>query len=241
MKPRLLDLFCGAGGAAVGYHRAGFEVYGIDYLPQKHYPFPLMEIDALQAIECLLHGQVLRFKKDGHIFILGIDDFIAIHASPPCQFGSNTTKPEHRLKYKNLIPQTRMLLEKTGKLFVIENVFGTRKHLKNPVMLCGTMFGLQIIRHRYFETSWGILFSPHTCCHLLKCVRQGYYPAEGINYVTMTGNFKNLPYAKKASGINWMNKKELAQAIPPAYTEYIGKYLMKAIAQNDYFENGGYK
>jgi len=209
MKPRLLDLFCGAGGATKGYQRAGFYVVGVDIKPQPHY-----------CGDEFYQADALEFPLEG---------YDAYHASPPCQFGSNTTKPEHRLKYTNLIPATRDRLITTGKPFVIENVFGTRRHLRNPLMLCGTMFGLQVIRHRYFETTFGLLFPPASCCHQLKGVRQGYYPVEGKNYVTMTGNFKNIPYARKASGIPWMTQKELSQAIPPAYTEYIGKYLLMAL------------
>lgn len=226
MRPRLLDLFCGAGGSAVGYARAGFAVYGIDNKPQPHYPFPFLLLDAMEAMDRLLRGEGLTFSNGETLYL---KDFDAYHASPPCQFGSNTTKPEHRLKYTNLIPATRDRLVTTGKNFVIENVFGVRLHLRNPLMLCGTMFGLQVIRHRYFETTFGLLFPPATCCHQLKGVRQGYYPVEGKHFVTMTGNFKNIPYARKASGIDWMTQKELAQAIPPAYTEYIGKYLLKAL------------
>ena len=119
---RALDLFCGAGGASMGLHRAGFDVVGVDIVPQKHYPFTFIQADAL------------TFPLDGFDFVW---------ASPPCQFASVLTA-QHRHKHSNLIPAIRERLQAAGVPYLIENVAGARSHLRNPIMLCGSMFGLQI-------------------------------------------------------------------------------------------------
>lgn len=134
-KPILLDTFCKAGGAGMGYHLAGFEVVGVDIEPQKHYPFEFHKADALEFI-----------AQHGH-------EFDVIHASPPCQFGSEATPMAARANHENLIPATREALKHAGRPYVIENVENVRVWLKNPVMLCGSMFNLPVWRHRYFELS----------------------------------------------------------------------------------------
>lgn len=209
MKPRLLDLFCGAGGAAEGYHRAGFEVVGVDIKPQPHYPFEFHQADAL------------TYPLEG---------FDAYHASPPCQFGSMATQQWRKAgrEYPNHIPATRERLVQTGKPFVIENVVG-EPYLKNPCKLNGAFFGKMLRRTRYFETSFPFDFV------LLptegrSSFRMGRPVKEG-DIITPVGHFSNIPYARKVMEIGWMNQGELAQAIPPAYTEYIGKYLMQHLMQ----------
>jgi DNA (cytosine-5)-methyltransferase 1 len=238
-KPKLLDTFCCAGGCSEGYRRAGFEPYGIDIAFQKHYLFPFLQMDALQALDALIKGEGLTFSNGE---ILYLKDFAAIHASPPCQHGSVVTKchPGLSEKYPNLIPNTRIRLIQSGKLFIIENVRGMHKFLLNPVMLCGTMFGLKIKRHRYFETSFEIN-TLYTSC---ACRGKGAYTASsldrngvhhfssfrnGAKLISITGHNFSVPDARIAMGIGWMNQSELAQAIPPAYTEFIGKHLMAHI------------
>lgn len=130
MRPRLLDLFCGAGGASMGYHRAGFEVIGVDIKLQPHYPFKFYQADAL------------AFPLEG---------YDAYHASPPCQAYSEATPITTKSKHPQLIRIVHDLLIKLDKPYVIENVEGARWHLENPIMLCGTMFGLDVWRHRWFE------------------------------------------------------------------------------------------
>lgn len=243
-KPRLLDLFCGAGGAAMGYHRAGFDVYGVDNKPQPHYPFLMMEYDALDAMDALLRGQYLLFKKDGYMALLGIEDFAAFHASPPCQSYCALKTMPNRRQHLELIEPTRKRLKDTGKPFVIENVVGAP--LINAFTLCGTSFGLSttdghyLQRHRRFETNIEIWLIP-PCQHGAKTI--GVYgdkardiAAEKRHYALPKetrgkpeGIKILLAEAKKAMGIDWMNAKELSQAIPPAYTEYIGKFLFQAI------------
>jgi DNA (cytosine-5)-methyltransferase 1 len=133
MKPKLLDTYCKAGGAGYGFSLAGFDVVGVDKEPQPNYPFKFYQGDAVEFI-----------AKFGC-------DFDHIHSSPPCQFASVLTPMEHRSKHKNWIPETREALIATGKLYDIENVENARRYLINPIMLCGSMFGLGVWRHRYFE------------------------------------------------------------------------------------------
>ena len=216
-KPRLLDLFCGAGGAAMGYHRAGFEVVGVDINPQPHYPFEFIQADALHF---------LPFAIEGWPLYLG--DFDAIHASPPCQtYSQGAGKWGTRDNHPDLIAPTREVLQRTGLPYVIENIEPARSRLHNPVMLCGTMFGLGVFRHRYFECSFPpplALHSPHT-----GRIGDGHY-------VTVTGHtggrsrrdgiqHGDVAAWKRGMGIDWMTVDELAEAIPPAYTEWIGRHL----------------
>lgn len=228
MKPRLLDLFCGAGGAAVGYHRAGFEVVGVDIKTQPNFPFEFIQADAL------------TFPLDG---------FDAYHASPPCQaFTDNNITRE--TNHPDLIEPTRTLLVATGQPFVIENVQGAP--IIASLLLCGTMFGLHVIRHRYFEMNIAPPMSPFSCNHWGTVINADFAPvygrgSKGRRYIEVDehgvrvrkriGRGKPPPnglsfkeWFRNAMGIDWMqNIKELTESIPPAYTEYIGKYLMDQI------------
>jgi DNA (cytosine-5)-methyltransferase 1 len=213
-KPRLLDLFCCAGGAGMGYHRAGFDVVGVDIAPQKRYPFAFVPADALEYV-----------AQHGH-------EFDAIHASPPCQaYSATASLPNvNTNNYPKLIPQMRELLQATKKPYVIENVPGAP--LNNPIVLNGHHFGLRIIRCRWFETNpWlmspGFVKPKNITTHSYRT----YSSFEnGATHITVAGhNFKRADGAT-AMGIDWMNREELAEAIPPAYTEYIGRHLMEVLA-----------
>jgi len=206
---KLLDLFCGAGGAAMGYHRAGFtEIVGVDIKPQPHYPFEFVQADALAY--CAAHGH----------------EFDAIHASPPCQ-GYSAMRSVTQREYPMLIEPVRRALVETGRPYIIENV--VRAPLQNPLMLCGTMFGLRVRRHRLFECNPAIYFAPATCRHWLRVVKQGRWPDEEKQFACVTGSFSNQPYARRAMGIDWMTRDEITEAIPPAYTEYIGAQLLACL------------
>lgn len=224
---RLLDLFCGAGGAAMGYHRAGFdEIVGVDNRPQKNFPFEFVQADALEY--CAEYGH----------------EFDVIHASPPCQVHSALKLFAGR-EHRDLIPATRAALDRTGKLYIIENVPGAP--LINPIMLCGTSFGLQtscgalLRRHRLFETNFDILPAPP--CHHIKGRRTiGIFGNKARDTAAEKRHYSKpketrggppdtilftLEDARAAMGISWMKFTELSQAIPPAYTEWIGKKIIE--------------
>jgi len=205
---RLLDLFCGAGGAAMGYHRAGFEVVGVDINPQPRYPFEFHQGDALEYA-----------RKHGH-------EFDAIHASPVCKGFSFATcfHPGAKANHPDLIAPTREILDTLGVPYVIENVVGAP--IRKDILLCGEMFGLRVHRHRYFEAGFWLPFSPKHVAHKLKGAKHNCHIETGYTRI-IAGNFSNLDDARESMGIDWMNRKELAQAIPPAYTEYIGRQLME--------------
>jgi DNA (cytosine-5)-methyltransferase 1 len=209
-RPRLLDLFCGAGGAAMGYHRAGFEVIGVDIKPQPRYPFEFHQADALD---------VLRHLADptkSWPFVWLPD---AIHASPPCQ-EYTALRVRWGQHYPDLLGRTRELLEAPGLPYVIENVPGSP--IRAQALLCGTMFNLgaggrRVFRHRYFESNVPLGIPPLACCHDRRALT-----------VTGTGAHRELVKAdmSAALGIDWMSRAELSQAIPPAYTEWIGRQLL---------------
>lgn len=219
---RLLDIFCGAGGCSVGYARAGFEVYGVDNRPMPRYPFGFMQDDALDVLRHLVGGwSIGPFLPSGKRFWLR--DLDAIHASPPCQAYS-WASARHRnagVEYPDLLEPTRELLEKSGKPWVIENVPGAP--FDSAITLCGLMFGLRVYRHRSFEASF-VLLSPRHPHHRERCAPVGCAPKNN-EFITVAGHFGKLSRASAAMGIDWMSRQELSQAIPPAYTEYVGRQL----------------
>lgn len=219
---RLLDLFCGAGGAATGYYRAGFtEIVGVDVKPQPHYPFTFVQDDALEYLAA--HGH----------------EFDVIHASPPCQaftkyknLGNRRDLPS---RYPDLVAKVRKGLEQTLRTWVIENVEGSP--LQSHLVLCGSMFGLDVRRHRVFESNV-MLFKPSSCDHSIWPPNRfpgGRSRERGGPRVLVRGTVEvgkwNIPLAiqSAAMGIDWMKLTELSEAIPPAYTEFIGKQLLSAL------------
>lgn len=217
-RPRLLDLFCGAGGAAMGYHRAGFEVVGVDIKPQPNYPFEFWETDALRVLSALAEAPFST-----------IAPVHAIHASPPCQSFTAYRRKGHGVGdgYPDLIEPVRGLLARTGLPTVIENVGGAP--LRDPVMLCGSSFRLDVRRHRYFETNWQVNGVP--CDHSWQTPR--FPPATNRTNLRRTvevGVWRiPLDVQQRAMGIDWMTLPELSEAIPPAYTEHIGRQLLQAL------------
>ena len=207
MSPRLLDLFCGAGGAAMGYHRAGFDVFGVDHRPMKRYPFEHVQADAM------------TFPLDG---------FDAIHASPPCQAHSitkNFTTVEHETGW--MLAATRERLEASGVPWVIENVPGAP--MRADYKLCGCMFGLRRLRReRWFETSWRGFDLRQPCSHPEPVITVAGHDVP--SHQRKFGRTVSLDERKEAMGIDWMGRDELGQAIPPAYTQFIGEQLLAHLA-----------
>lgn len=207
MKPRLLDLFCCAGGAGAGYAKAGFDVVGVDLHPQPRYPFEFHQADAM------------TFDLSG---------FDAIHASPPCQAYTVLGGREDLSHYPDLVDAVRERLQASGVPWIIENVPGAP--LRNPITLCGAMFGLRSYRHRLFESSVQLLAPPHPT-HAVRVNRRGENRREhwqNGGFMTITGDV-GVYCGPEAMGIDWMSGNELSQAIPPAYTEYLGRQLMAAL------------
>lgn len=220
-RPRILDLFSGAGGCAVGYSRAGFDVVGVDNRPQPRYPFAFVQADALEYLA--LHGH----------------EFDAIHASPPCQAFSRAKNIRNaRGDAPDLVAATRDTLCAVGKPWVIENVPGAP--LTFPVTLCGTQFELRLRRHRLFESSV-FLFAPADPCqhrqgdltvfgNAVELCRSGsvvYKSGDGSNRRRRLRT--TVDAGREAMGIQWMSRGELSQAIPPAYTRFIGLQLLEVL------------
>lgn len=186
----------------MGLHRAWphAEIVGIDKQDQPSYPFVFVRGDALQPP-------------------VELASFDFIWASPPCQAYSKT-RAIHGKTYPDLVGKTRELLTASGKPYAIENVGGAP--LRAPVMLCGTMFGLRVLRHRYFETSHPIALTPQCGRHGGTNSHRGY--STGAEFVTVAGNNYRRTEGAEAMGIDWMKtRRELSEAIPPAYSEFIAR------------------
>lgn len=210
MRPRLLDLFCGAGGAAMGYHRAGFDVVGVDIKPQPRYPFEFHQ------------GDAMTWPLDG---------FDAIHASPPCQAFSRA-RTVHKKSHPDLLTPTRPRLMATALPYVIENVDGAP--MRADLTLCGTMFGLTVRRHRHFESNVDLGWPPFACRCAGESARGRLFNLH--NTIQRNRFMDNHPeYARgmdamlAAYGVPWMNYDGAQEAIPPAYTEHIGRQLLQTV------------
>lgn len=215
--PRLLDLFCGAGGAGVGYHRAGFEVVGVDINPQPNYPFEVHQSDAIEFVS--EYGQ----------------EFDVIHASPPCQNYLNLGKVNkaqgRSYQHPDLIAVTRGALAEVGAPYVIENVQDARLQLVDPARICGTGLWLPLRRHRLFESNVRI---EGVACHHDRYTDPKYWTGWRPNgehrlstVVQVYGNAGGREYWPMAMGIDWMTPREMCEAVPPAYTQHIGFQLLK--------------
>jgi DNA (cytosine-5)-methyltransferase 1 len=216
-KPRLLDLFCCAGGAGIGYSQAGFEVVGVDIRFQRNYPLPFIQADALAL--------------DPKFIAL----FDAVHASPPCQAYSDLAKRNGNAdEWPRLIEPIRDMLKRSGLPYVIENVDGAP--LLKPVVLCGTMFPqLRVLRHRLFEANFEIVPPPHKKHPKVHTFdrRKSHFGKtdEWKNFVQVTGGGNcTLAAAREAMGIDWMTKNEINESIPPAYTRFIGRELLRHLS-----------
>ena len=207
-RPKLLDLFSGAGGAGMGYHRAGFDVTGVDLHPQPEYPFAFLQAD---------------------VMTISFAGFDAVHASPPCQAYSRirevfkTAKRDH----PELIEPIREKLIASGLPYVIENVVGSP--LISPLVLCGSSFGLRVRRHRLFESNLFML-GP-SCSHGIErsIAVYGDHPQTPGDKSYNINRARTLAEGRAAMGIDWMTWRSLTQAIPPAYTEHIGRQLLRVV------------
>ncbi len=229
MRPRLLDLFCAEGGAARGYMDAGFDVVGVDTRPSvgRRYPGTFILGDALEYA-----------REHGH-------EYAAIHASPPCQAYSIATAgtPGARAHHPRLISATRDVLDDSGRPYVIENVEGARRDLHSPVTLCGTMFGLSAVdddgstrlelrRHRLFECSGFHVWQP-TCDHgrygdaVGGVYGGGRSDRREAREVRRGGYTPSQRVREQLMGIDWMTQHGLTQALPPAYTRYLGSAILE--------------
>lgn len=228
---KALDLFCGEGGAAEGYHRAGFEVFGIDNSNTRlnRYPYPCDNADAIEYL--IAHGR----------------EYDLIHASPPCTGYSVATGylRDRGKHYDRLIAATRAALIETGKPYIIENVYGAKTEMIRPVLLCGRMFGLQtrdsdgtflvLDRHRLFESNLKLLAKPHPKHHKQLWVG-GVYGGGSINrtrakHLRGGGYTPRVGVRRDLMDTPWMTQKGCALAIPPAYTEHLGKQAMRQIKE----------
>ena len=241
-RPKILDLYCCAGGAAVGYHRAGFDVYGIDINPQPRYPFAFRRDDALATLALLLTGEGVVFDTDEGPVRLWMEDFVAIHASPPCQSFSRT-KTLHSNEHPDLVEPTRTLLKQTGKPWIIENVVGAP--LIDPIKLCGSEFDmigedvdgvpLKMIRHRLFESN--VQLTGKGGCRHRKDIQTasvygaggGWTPKHRDNPERRGGYIPHVDVLRKILEVDWTTKHELSQVVPPAFTEHLGRQLLDHI------------
>jgi DNA (cytosine-5)-methyltransferase 1 len=215
---KILDLFCGAGGSAKGFNLAGvISIRGVDNRYQKRYPYDFTQGDALDYL--IRHGH----------------EFDLINASPPCQPYLKRLAPLVKKKYPRLIEPIREILKELKKPYIIE--CPEKYPLDNPLMLCGSMFGLRVIRHRYFETYPLIWFPPYICNHWGKGAGTYVYQNgkranasfETSDFLSIAGRGYKLKDGRIAMGIDWMTVDELSQAIPPLYTKYIVESMMKKL------------
>lgn len=239
-RPKLLDYYCCGGGASRGYDLAGFDVYGLDFADQSAYPYPFHQGDALNAMGTLIDGGSIRFwSLDGTHVDLRLEDFAAWVGSPPCQYHTSlkSTYGDH-VEHLDLVPETRAMFEISGKPWIIENV--ETAPLIDPLVLCGSMFYLGTVcrddeyrylkRHRKFESNIE-LSAPGVCRHVGQAV--GVYGNGGSgDGTTFERRGYQAVYAEsaRALGIDWMpTKKSLSQAIPPAYTQWLGQQLIRVV------------
>lgn len=248
MKPKLLDFCCCEGGASVGYHRAGFDVYGVDLFEkckQNRYPFPSLKYDAVRVLTRLIIGDKLYFRyKSREPEVLGLSDFAVLAGSPPCQPHS-ITKYSHNKDHEDILDHLRALFLVSKLPYVIENVPGAP--LVDPLILCGTEFNLiardkddailYLRRHRLFESNIKLIGNGGCACDKFRTLglkAAGVYGGGSesrihAETVRRGGYTPKLAVRQKLMGIDWMTQAGLSQAIPPAYTEYIGKQLIEEL------------
>ncbi len=221
MTLKLLDLFCCAGGAAVGYHRAGFEVLGVDIRDRPNYPFKFVQDDAVDYLTDLIETG-------------DIEQYDLVHASPPCQDKCATTIGTNRSRgwggeHFDLVPITKALLKQTTVKYVIEQPDGLAE-IRKDVRLCGEMWGLDVIRHRNFELGGWAMAQPQHIKHRgrVRGMRHGiWYDGPYLAAYGNGGGKASVKEMQVAMGIDWTDvREELTEAIPPVYTEFIGREFL---------------
>jgi DNA (cytosine-5)-methyltransferase 1 len=223
-RPRLLELFSCASGTGAGFERAGFEVVSVDIEPQPRCPHEFIQADAFDVL-------------DDRRFVRSFD---VVAAAPPCQGYSNLNAYNHK-DYPKFITPVRERLNAFGLPYIIENVEAAAPELRDPAMLCGPMFGLKVYRHRLFETNWGLTAPAHPT-HGWLCARNGYLPTPERPFMTITGgkhsrawqnaacDAMDMPWIKVPPGGDVKRGvREVCEAIPPAYTEFIGAQMLAVI------------
>ncbi|MGY0461463.1 SAM-dependent methyltransferase [Kitasatospora sp. cg17-2] len=201
----VLDAYCCQGGAGMGYWLAGYDVLGVDLTGQPRYPFRFVQADAVAFI-----------TEHGHLFDL-------LHGSPPCQRYTRCQKIRGR-EHPDLIVPTRTAMQSTGRPWVIENVEEAAPEMRDPAMLCGAAFRLRTYRHRLFEPGGGLTVTPpEHPVHAAPLAKMGR-PVADDEFMHVVGNFSGVPLARSAAvmGMPWANRDGLREAIPPAYTRFIG-------------------
>lgn len=206
---RLLDTYCCQGGASMGYYLAGFEVEGVDLNPQPRYPFPFHQGDAVEFI-----------REHGH-------EYDVITGSPTCRRWTNAQKIRGN-EHPDLITPTRAAMQEVGKPYVIENVEGAAGAMVDPLLLCGAMFGLKTYRHRLFESSLPLGTRLHPR-HLAPLAKMGRPVREG-EFMHVVGNFTDAARAREVMGMPWASRDGLREAIPPAYTLFLGGQVARLLA-----------
>lgn len=204
VKLKALDLFCCAGGATRGYQLAGFHVTGVDIDPQPNY-----------CGDVFVQGDAIEYARKH------ATEYDFVHASPPCQLYSVTQKLAGKW-HPDLISATRGALVYRKIPFVIENVEGARAELQDPATLCGSMFGLRTYRHRLFEVHGFEFYSPNHPEHVAVTAKMGRKVADD-EYMHVVGHFSGVELGRAIMEMPWASRHELAEAIPPAYTRYIGE------------------
>jgi len=209
-RPVVLDLYCCQGGAGKGYDLSGFRVIGVDQDPQPRYPFEFVQMDVFAFLST---------------FWDVASRAALVPASPPCQFDSETQRIRSN-DHPDLIGPTRIVLDMLGRPYVMENVRGAVPKLRDPVMLCGTMFGLETYRHRYFETGGGfILEAPDHPTHTHTQAKMGR-PVRDGQYGQYIGNYSGVGKSRKVMEMPWASREGIREAIPPKYTQWIGERFM---------------
>ncbi len=228
-RPLMLDAYCCAGGSAMGFYQGGWNIVGIDKNRQPNYPFEFLQGDVVREND--MHGPAgwLEILLDNGMRLPDGRQIHAVNASPPCQFYSDMSacRPGLAATYPELITPTRELLQQTGLPWVIENVRAARKVMRDPITLCGAMFGLELYRHRLFESNVQLVQPLHPT-HTKPASKAAHWVPGTV--MSVCGHVHPIAMAREVMEIDWTTRDELSEAIPPAFTRYLAPFLMRSIA-----------